>query len=69
MDIATKIKVACTMRGISVSELARRVGTTPQNMSGRLKVGKFTGEELEKIAQALDCKVELFFEFSDGTKV
>ena len=69
MDIATKIRVACTLKGISVSELARRIGTTPQNMSGRLKVGKFTGEELEKIAEALGGTVELFFTLSDGTKV
>lgn len=69
MDISTKIKVACTVKGISVSELARRIGTTPQNLSGRLKVGKFTGEELEKIAAALDATVELFFTLSDGSKV
>lgn len=69
MDISKKIRVACTVKGISVSELARRIGTTPQNMSGRLKVGKFTGEELEKIAQALEGKVELTFTLPDGSKV
>ena len=69
MDIAKKIRVACADRGISVAELARRLGTSPQNMSGRLKVGKFSGEELEKIAEALGGAVELSFTFSDGTKV
>ena len=69
MDISKKIRIACAARGISLAELARRLETTPQNMSGRLKVGTFTGEELERIAQALEATVELSFTLSDGTKV
>ena len=55
MDIAKKIRMACTAAGISESELARRIETSPQNLNQRLKVGKFTGEELEKIAAALNA--------------
>ena len=50
-EIGTKIRLACTLAGISVSELARRIGTTPQNMSQRLKVGRFSAEELEGIGR------------------
>jgi len=69
MDIPKKIRIACAAQEISLSELARRLETTPQNLSGRLKVGKFTGEELERIAQALGGTVELSFTFPDGTKI
>lgn len=69
MDIPKKIRIACTAQDISLSELARRLETTPQNLSGRLKVGKFTGAELERIAQALGGTVELSFTFPDGTKI
>ena len=68
-DIGTKIRLACTLAGVSVSELARRIGTTPQNMSQRLKVGRFSAEELEAIAQALGAEFRLEFIFPDGDKV
>ena len=68
-EIGTKIRLACTLAGISVSELARRIGTTPQNMSQRLKVGRFSAEELERIAQALGAEFRLEFIFPDGSKV
>ena len=68
-EIGTKIRLACTLAGISVSELARRIGTTPQNMSQRLKVGRFSAEELEGIAKALGAEFSLEFIFPDGSKV
>jgi len=37
-------------------------------MGQRLKTGKFTQSELEKIASVLDAKYQSYFEFSDGTK-
>lgn len=69
MDIAKKIRLACTAAGISESELARRIETSPQNLHQRLKVGKFTGEELERIAQALGAEFVLGFKFPDGTTI
>lgn len=67
MTIEQKIKQACTFANISVSELARRIGTTPQNLNQRLKVGKFTSAELEKIASALGAVSAITFTFPDGT--
>ena len=69
MDIAKKIRMACTAAGISESELARRIETSPQKRNQRLKVGKFTGEELEKIAAALNAEFIFAFRFNDGTTV
>ncbi len=69
MSIAQKIKLACTFAGISESELARRIGTTPQNLHQRLKVDKFTSQELEKIAAALGASFALSFRFPDGTEI
>lgn len=69
MDIEKKIRLACAAAGISESELARRIGTSPQNLHQRLKVGKFTGEELDKIAAALDAELVFTFRFKDGTTV
>ena len=36
MTIEEQVKVLCVRSGISVSELARRLGTSPQNFNGKL---------------------------------
>lgn len=69
MDIITKIKMAATYANISESELARRIGTSPQNLHQRMKVGKFSSAELDAIAQALGAEFACSFRFSDGTEV
>ena len=69
MDISTKIKLAETYAKISEAELARKIGTSSQNLGQRLKVGKFTTEELNSIASALGAAYEAAFVFPDGTKI
>ena len=69
MDIPMKIKLAETYANISETELARRLGTTPQNVGQRLKVGKFTTTELENIATALGAEFIYKFRFPDGTEI
>ena len=68
MDIGKKVKLACTYIGISEAELARRLEISPQSLNKRLKTGKFSAEELEKIAAALGGSLTLEFTLSDGTK-
>ena len=50
MTISEQIKVLCVRSDISVAELARRIGTSPQNLSGKMKRESFTIAELEDIA-------------------
>ena len=69
MDISTKIKLAATYAGISESELARRLGMSPQSLNKRLKTGKFTSEDLENFTEALGARYNCFFEFPDGQKI
>ena len=54
MTISEQIKVLCVRCNVSVSELARRVGTTPQNFNAKLKRNTITQDELNQIAKALD---------------
>ena len=37
MMISEQIKVLCVRQNISQAELARRLGTTPQNLNAKLK--------------------------------
>ena len=69
MTIPQKIKMAVAYKGISESELARRIETTPQAFNQRMKTGKFTSEDLEKIAEALGASFYFGFEFEDGTRI
>lgn len=67
MDIGKKVKLALAYIDISEAELARRLEISPQSLNKRLKTGKFTAEELEKIAAALGGSLTLSFTLSDGT--
>ena len=69
MDIPTKIKMAETYAKISEAELARRIETSSQNLGKRLRVGKFTSVELDRIAEALGAEFFCGFRFPDGTEI
>ncbi len=69
MTIEQKIKMALSYTGISQSELARRLGTTPQNFNQKLKRNSLTKEEMEQVAQVLGGSWRAEFVFGDGTVI
>ena len=69
MDTTTKIKMAMAAVNISEAELARRIGTTPQAFHQRMKTSKWSDGDLEKIAEALGCKIVVEFRFPNGTVI
>lgn len=69
MTISQKIKMALAYKGMSEAELARAVGSSPQAFNQRMKTGKFSSEEMERIAEALAATYYFGFEFRDGTKI
>ena len=50
--ISEQIKVLCIRSNISVAELARRLGKSPQSFNSKLKRESFTVKDLEEIAIA-----------------
>ena len=46
MSISEQIKVLCVRSNISLAELARRIGISPQSLSGKMKRESFTIAEL-----------------------
>jgi len=69
MTISQKIKMALAYKGMSEADLARSVGTSPQAFNQRMKTGKFSTDEMNKIAEALEADYYFGFEFKDGTKI
>lgn len=69
MTVPQKIKMALAYKGMSESELARQIGSSPQAFNQRMKTGKFSSEDMERIAETLGGKFFFGFEFPDGTKI
>lgn len=69
MTISEQIKVLCVRSNISMAELARRLGKSPQALNAKLKRESFTVEELDIIADAVNAKFLRSFELSTGDKI
>lgn len=69
MTISEQIRVLCARLNISVAELARRTGQSPQNFNSKMKRESFSIAELDKIADATGTIFERNFVLGDGEKV
>lgn len=69
MTISEQIKVLCVRTNISVSELARRMGMSAQNLNAKLKRETFTIADLDQIAEATGTTFERKFILNDGESV
>jgi len=66
MSIAEKVRILLIKRGnISEAELARRLGTSPQNFNVKMRRDNFSQRDLEEIAEALGCSVSVVFTIND----
>ena len=69
MTNTQKIKLALAYKNMSESELARQLGTSPQAFNQRMKIDKFSSDELSRIAEILEAKYISNFQFPDGTVI
>ena len=66
MPMADTIRILLVKRGnMSLAELARKLGTTPQNLSNKMQRDNFSEKELLQIAEVLNCKFEAHFIMND----
>lgn len=61
MSTSEKIKALLAAMNISVNEAARRMGTTRQNLSHKMKTGKWYVDDLERLAEAVGAEVQITF--------
>ncbi len=62
MSMTEAIRIALVKRGnISESELARRMGISPQNLHNKMKRDNFTETDLQEIANALGLELSISF--------
>lgn len=66
MAMVEKIRILLVKQGnISEAELARRLGTSPQNLSKKFKRDNLSEKDLQKIAEVMGCRYEAGFSISD----
>lgn len=63
--MSEKIKMVMAKRGISGTDLANTLGCSRQNVSRLLKEDNWNEEQLEKIADRLNCEVEIHLRLKD----
>ena len=69
MTTSDMIRELCMKQNISLTELCRRIGQTPQNFNKKLQRGTVSFEEMMKIAESLDVGYEQAFVFQNGEKI
>ncbi|MGN9106781.1 helix-turn-helix domain-containing protein [Oliverpabstia intestinalis] len=69
MTISEQIKVLCVRENISLAELARRLGKSPQSFNSKMKRESFTVDDLEKIASVTGASFERNFVLRNGDKI
>ena len=63
------IRELCEKKNISLAELARRIGQSPQNFNKKLKRGTVSFEEMMEIAGALGVRYEQAYVLENGEKI
>lgn len=64
-----QIKILLIKKGMTITDLAKKMNTSTQNLSNKLKRDDFKISELREIADALEVAFETYFLMEDGTKV
>lgn len=69
MTTSDMIRELCDRMNISLAELCRRIGQTPQNFNKKLQRGTVSAEEMMEIANVLGILFEQGFKLPDGQSI
>lgn len=69
MTTSDMIRELCEKMNISISELARKIGQSPQNFNKKLQRGTVSVEEMIIIADVLGVTFEQRFIIEDGSYI
>jgi len=67
--MAEQIKILLIKKGMTITDLAKLINTSTQNLSNKLKRDDFKLSELREIAGVLNVGFETYFLMEDGTKI
>ncbi|WP_394913244.1 helix-turn-helix domain-containing protein [uncultured Robinsoniella sp.] len=70
MAMAEKVRILLVKRKMTVTDLAKKLGMSQSNLSNKLSRDNFNEKELQEIAKALNCDLDIDFTLRDtGEKV
>jgi transcriptional regulator with XRE-family HTH domain len=69
MTSSDMVRKLCEKMNISLAELCRRIGQTPQNFNKKLKRGTVSFDEMMEIAEVLGVGYEQAFILPDGERI
>lgn len=64
-----QIRILAKRSGLSLSDLARQLNTTPQNLNNKLKRDNWTIRDLESIATAAGCTLSVRWLDGEGNTI
>ena len=67
--MAEKIKIVLLKKKMTVTDLAKLLNVTPQNLSNKFKRDNFSEKELIEIADVLNIKYDAYFTLETGEQV
>ena len=65
LSMGEKIKVILARRGMTITDLAKAVGTSRQNLTNKFSRDNFSEKELLEIAAAINCTYKAEFILND----
>ena len=69
LTMGEKIKILIDRRNITITELAKRLGTSRQNLTNKFTRNNFSEQELKQIAENLDCEFIGQFKMNDTGEI
>ena len=65
LSVSEKIKIILGRRNMTVSDLAKKLNTSRQNLTNKFSRSNFSEKELRQIAEAMDFSVDVLFTLND----
>lgn len=69
MTVSEKIRIIAKRSNMSMGDLAVATGQTRQNLSNKLGRDNMSVKDIESMAAAMGCTVEVKFTLPDGTEI
>lgn len=69
MTATEKIRIIAKRANVSMGDLAASTGQSRQNLSNKFNRDNLSEREMEALATALGCKVEITFILPDGSTI
>lgn len=68
MAMSTKIKMLLAARDMTIKDLSKKLGTSSQNVTAKLRRDNLSESDLQQIAQACNADFEGTFKLKDTGK-